>query len=160
MVQRPTGILAAIALGIAVTACTPPEHGVVLAYTYNLTVENHSGEARIVVPTNDGGVGPYSVAYLPPPDGQRWATGGATLGDNRDAQILVYNAGCHLVAQVAVPQRTSDSDPTTLYLLTLTDSGAALLTSPSGTGQTTSAGAPGSDIVDLCPRTDPPMWGI
>ena len=52
----------------------------VLEYTYDLRVENHSGASRIVVPTNDGGVGPNSVAYLPPADGESVAAAESRIG--------------------------------------------------------------------------------
>jgi hypothetical protein len=157
-VAKCSGILAAIALASVLSACTPPDYGVVLAYTYDLAVANGVGEVRIVVPSSDGGVGPYSTAYVVQPDGDTWATGGATLGESVDAQVFVFDVACHLVAQLEIPSRTSDSPPTTPYLLTLTNAGAMLDSSPA-TGTSTSGQAPASDIIDVCSRTDPPMWG-
>ena len=152
-------IFAAIALASGLTACRPPDYGVVLAYTYDLTVQNDTGAARFVVPENSAGVGPNSVAYLVPPDGHPWASGGATLGDAENPQIYIFDTSCHLVAQLEVPRRTSGSAARTPYTLNLAGAGATLTSPASATSQPTPGQAAGSDLVELCPRTDPPMWG-
>jgi hypothetical protein len=127
------------------------------AYRYDLSVQNLGVETLIVVPTNGGGAGPYSAAYLVPADGAIWHTWGEALGD-AGALVLILNLSCQVVHSVNIPSGDQSNAPQAPAYLMAVDKVTATASQVPRSGQEPGREAETSDFVKRCPRTTPPMW--